>query len=311
MSKLKYSTDDFISSAKSVHGNNYDYTYSNYLGTDAKVSILCLVHGIFEQTLYNHLRGGNCPKCAGNSRFITTEDFIKTATDKHSSKYTYSKSVYINNKSKLIITCDLHGDFMQTPSDHLGGKGCKLCANLTNSKRCVSNTNDFICKSIIVHNDKYIYNKVDYKGARIKVTLICKTHGIFEITPNDHLNGKGCSKCGKERMVLTKHLNGDCCHPCELPLYEQYRRDVWACTNENWKKYVNIINPHNLIRGKDYHLDHMYSIQRGFLDNIPPNIIGHYTNLQVITSTNNLTKNNKCSKILEQVYRDYDIANES
>lgn len=59
MSKLKYSTDDFISSAKSVHGNNYDYTYSNYLGTDAKVSILCLVHGIFEQTPYNHLRGGN------------------------------------------------------------------------------------------------------------------------------------------------------------------------------------------------------------------------------------------------------------
>ena len=179
MSKLKYSTDDFISSAKSVHGNNYDYTYSNYLGTDAKVSILCLVHGIFEQTPYNHL------------------------------------------------------------------------------------------------------------------------------------SGKGCSKCGKEQMVLTKHLNGDCCHPCELSLYEQYRRGVWICTNENWKKYTNIINPHNLIRGKDYHLDHMYSIQRGFLDNIPPNIIGHYTNLQVITSTNNLTKNNKCSKILEQVYRDYDIANES
>jgi hypothetical protein len=54
-------------------------------------------------------------------------------------------------------------------------------------------TKDFIDKVILVHGEKYDYSKVEYINARTKITIICKVHGEFQKTPNDHLNGKqGC-----------------------------------------------------------------------------------------------------------------------
>jgi len=46
-----------------------------------------------------------------------------------------------------------------------------------------------------IHKDKYDYSKVNYLGALKKVNIICKIHGIFPQTPNNHLKGKGCKKC--------------------------------------------------------------------------------------------------------------------
>jgi len=59
--------------------------------------------------------------------------------------------------------------------------------------------NKFIKKAKLVHGDKYDYNlllnDVDYK---LKIKIICPKHGVFEITPNNHLRGKGCFKCAIE-----------------------------------------------------------------------------------------------------------------
>lgn len=64
--------------------------------------------------------------------FITMQknisDFIKDATNVHGSKYDYSKVNYINNHTKVIITCRKHGDFEQTPNSHLNGRGCQKCS---------------------------------------------------------------------------------------------------------------------------------------------------------------------------------------
>ena len=57
----------------------------------------------------------------------TTEQFIFEANKKHSNFYNYSKTNYINNKTKVIITCPIHGDFEQAPANHLGGQGCRKC----------------------------------------------------------------------------------------------------------------------------------------------------------------------------------------
>lgn len=54
---------------------------------------------------------------------------------------------------------------------------------------------DFILRSIIVHGDKYNYEKVNYKGMHEKVNIICRKHGVFSQTPASHLSGKGCPKC--------------------------------------------------------------------------------------------------------------------
>lgn len=56
-------------------------------------------------------------------------------------------------------------------------------------------TIDFIKKSIEIHKDKYIYDRVIYVNNSTKVLLECKEHGLFEQTPNAHMRGQGCSIC--------------------------------------------------------------------------------------------------------------------
>ena len=47
--------------------------------------------------------------------------FIKKANKKHNNFYDYNKVKYINSKTKIIITCPSHGEFEQTPANHLYG----------------------------------------------------------------------------------------------------------------------------------------------------------------------------------------------
>ena len=55
---------------------------------------------------------------------------------------------------------------------------------------------DFINKSNIVHNGKYDYSKVNYKGMNEKVLIYCKDCGsYFEQTPKNHIKGHGCPIC--------------------------------------------------------------------------------------------------------------------
>jgi ribosomal protein S27E len=58
-------TDDFIVLAKSVHGNNYDYSQTSYVNAKTKVNIKCNVCGnLFKQLPRGHLyEKSGCPTC--------------------------------------------------------------------------------------------------------------------------------------------------------------------------------------------------------------------------------------------------------
>lgn len=60
-----------------------------------------------------------------------------------------------------------------------------------------SNTEEFIEKARKAHGDKYDYSLVSYVKNSIKVSIICKEHGIFSQTPQCHIKGSGCPKCAK------------------------------------------------------------------------------------------------------------------
>ena len=59
----------------------------------------------------------------------------------------------------------------------------------------VKNTEYFLEKAKNIHGDLYDYSMVTYTGTKIKVTIICKAHGEFLQTPDNHFNGRGCPKC--------------------------------------------------------------------------------------------------------------------
>jgi len=60
---------------------------------------------------------------------------------------------------------------------------------------------EFIEYSKLIHKDKYDYSKVDYKNNKTKVTIICKEHGEFSQTPNDHIGNHGCRKCSEQNQL--------------------------------------------------------------------------------------------------------------
>ena len=83
-----------------------------------------------------------------------------------------------------------------------------------------------------------------------------------------------------------------------------YHDAVWYYTNQSWKNNFDDINPDRLTRS-DNALDHIYSIGQGFLDNIPPYILGHWTNLRVISLSENSSKGMKCDKSQKELFEDY------
>lgn len=200
-------TKSFIAKAIEVHNGFYSYEKSVYKKSSVRIIITCPLHGDFSQIAANHIRGKGCPKCSGN--FMDTDIFIKKSIIEHDGFYTYANTVYVNSTSKVVITCPIHGDFLQTPNGHIQGKGCLSCGVLKSSENQTSNTDDFINKAVKIHGNKYAYRKVDYKAAIKKVVITCREHGDFKQTPNAHLSGNGCVKCGAARTSAANSKSGE------------------------------------------------------------------------------------------------------
>ena len=204
-STKKLTTEEFINKAKDIHGDKYDYSKVEYVNNKTKVCIICPEHGEFYQTPRDHLNGSGCKKCfdnlkRGKKRQLTTKEFIEKAKLIHGEKYDYSAVKYVNNSSKILIICHEHGEFLQTPNDHLSGCGCKKCSIINKSNKIKSTTDIFIKNANLVHNNKYDYSKVNYINNRTKICIICPEHGEFWQTPHSHLNGRGCPHCNESHM---------------------------------------------------------------------------------------------------------------
>ena len=201
-------TCDFIKRSKAVHGKKYDYSKVVFKTVDDKVLIICPEHGEFHQRPSKHMSGDGCMHCgfikAGLSGRVSSDEFIKRAKAKHGNKFDYSKTKYTLADNKLIVICPKHGQFKITPHHHLENLGgCMECLKETNRKRFIKPKEKFLEQAIKIHDDKYDYSKVDYKGAKVKVKIICPWHGEFLQNPDQHLNGKrGCPECANEVRLL-------------------------------------------------------------------------------------------------------------
>jgi len=196
--KTKLTTNIFINRSNIVHNKKYDYSTSNYINSHTKILIICNIHGKFYQLPYHHLRGIGCPKC-GKSKKLTIEEFILISNKKHNNKYNYSKSIYVNNHTKLIISCPKHGDFLQKPNDHMNGHGCDICGG-----KIKITSKEFIIKANLIHNNKFDYSNIEYTNTTTKTNIKCVKHGEFYQLPSSHLQGVGCPKCNYEKLALIK-----------------------------------------------------------------------------------------------------------
>ncbi len=128
----------------------------------------------------------------------SVEKFVEDAKIIHNDLYDYSKVNYTGNRNKIIIICKIHGEFEQSPCNHLQKAGCLKC-----SGKYKPNTIEFIEKSKYIHGNLYDYSKVNYINCSSKVIIICKIHGEFEQTPNCHIHSKqGCPKCCRKNYSI-------------------------------------------------------------------------------------------------------------
>ena len=166
-----------------------------------KVKIICKKHGIFIQTPNVHLNGSICPECAkDNARKMN--NFIISSKLKYNNKYDYSLVEYKRIDEKVKIICDLHGTFEQKPCLHLK-KGCPICEG--NMKLTTEQVKIIFNE---IHDNKFDYSLVEYKGDKIKIKIICPYHGEFEQTPSYHKIGNGCPKCSESKgeKEISKYL---------------------------------------------------------------------------------------------------------
>jgi hypothetical protein len=204
----KKSLEQFISEAKIVHGEKYNYNNANYINNRTKVEIKCnyCLH-IFYQSAIGHIDNKQgCPKCYGTPK-ITLEDFIRRSNEIHNNYYDYSKSD-VNGpcSSKTTIICPLptHGEFLQTRSDHIRGSGCPKC------KRYKSKSELLIVKILDKNNIKYIreymfddcrfMRKLRFDFKIVDLNICIEFDGVFHYTIEKFYKGEEAIK----RLELTK-----------------------------------------------------------------------------------------------------------
>ena len=210
-------TKTFIKRARQIHGSKYIYSESKYTKYHAHVKIICPVidnknektHGIFRQTVADHLSGSGCPLCKPNkirAKLSKPQDtFISQAEQIHGTKYDYSQTKYVNAHTKLDIICSVHGLFKQLPTVHLRGSICPQC-DMENKSLT---TEQFIKNAKKVHGNLYDYSAVKYVNAVVEVPIYCHKHGIFLQNPAAHVKGSGCTQCSHQSYskVSIKWLN--------------------------------------------------------------------------------------------------------
>jgi len=204
------SKENFIIRARKIHGDRYQYL-GEYKGLKSDIEILCPEHGSFIKKASSHLNGVGCPQCkkmAGSHRKLTTGEFIARAKKIHGDLYNYSKTEYVGSQKKVKIICPEHGEFEQTPNDHLTGSGCPYCAKIKKGLKLKNSIEDFINMSKLIHGTKYDYSLVNYHNLKTKVIIICPEHGEFKQKPNGHVNGRGCPFCGgTQRLTHEEFIN--------------------------------------------------------------------------------------------------------
>jgi hypothetical protein len=177
--------EEFILKANLKHDNKYNYDKVIYKDEDTYILIVCDIHGVYNRTPINHLKGYGCYYCKNNNK-MTYEEFLFKANLKHNNKYTYYEETFKGSSHKIKINCEKHGDFEQYAKDHIKGASCFKCSNTDI---------DLLLEELKDTKYDYKYVKEDFKTLKTKVRIICPDHDIFEQTMGWHKKGHGCPKC--------------------------------------------------------------------------------------------------------------------
>jgi len=247
-------TNDFIEKAKIIHGDKYDYSKVVYKGSKKKVCIMCPKHGEFWQTMCGHVNNKQgCPKCAnienGNKHRKLNDVFVNDSKEIHNNKYDYRKVEYKNNYTKVCIVCPKHGEFWQTPKNHIKGQGCPKC----NKSKLETEVENILIKN----NINYIYQKsfkwlihgrsrlnLDFYLPDYNISIECQ--GIQHFKPIKYFGGEKRYKIQKnndmKKKLLCDNNNIGIIYYCDNKNYQKSYFSNLFCNENDLIKYIKDLN---------------------------------------------------------------------
>jgi DNA polymerase-3 subunit epsilon len=123
-------TESFITEAKELYGDRYDYSKVEYKNRDHRVTVVCPIHGDFHVYAREHLDGKGCPKCEKG------EKFLAKLKEKYGEKFGLEQFVYESSTSPVTLICPTHGVFSRLPHQILNSRfGCPECGNEVQRKQ--------------------------------------------------------------------------------------------------------------------------------------------------------------------------------
>lgn len=165
----------------------------------------------------------------------TTIQFIIEAKKVHGNKYDYTHTVYTGANNPISYYCHSHGFVNQSSaSNHLAGKGCKLCKGKLITNKKTKSYSTFIDEANKIHPNLYNYSESGYVNRKSKIRILCnRCNEVFFQTPAAHLVGKGCNKCNRLKSTWEKEI-----------LRKNFRKVL--------KKHMFIYKTTNQVNGKIY-----------------------------------------------------------
>lgn len=205
---IRLTQEEFISECMEVHSNKYDYSLVEFTLLKNKVTIVCPIHGAFEQIAGNHRKGFGCKKCGAlSTKALTTEEYVARSKEKFGDRFDYSKVDYINEDCIVTLSCLEHGEFSARAANHLASKSgsCPACKRLY-VERANYMPEDIVWEMIREkHGDRYKYLGYvgdEYKGlSNTYLRIVCERHGEFKQLLASHARvGHGCRFCGYDSL---------------------------------------------------------------------------------------------------------------
>ena len=229
-------------------------------------------------------------------------EYLNYIGAEHSIKDTKDEPNTVNESTKLIeghnfVKCEVCGKKLRELTGHT------QTHNMTHNEYKNKYPNSkFMCEEKIIKNRKaaIIAGKLNKGNKRPDLTERNKDPEFRKLISNSVKNSytpelrkirseSFKKKETRQKIHETNYKNGLWTRPEDKTKKEQYKDIVLDITKSNYKKYFNEIKNANK-RSMEFHLDHKYSVHNGFKNNIPPEVIGHYKNFEMLPVSENATK---------------------
>ncbi len=175
---------EILERATEVHKGYYDYSkVIDYTIQNKKYTVICPVHGEFQQNFEHHLSGRGCDKCGHDKTHqkqrLTKEEALAKCIEAHGDRYSYPNLNYRGRTKKINVVCKKHGEFQQSAASHFAGAGCSQCG-WVDSKDEIT-IRDFLSEYIEVEhaNRKILKNRAEIDFYIPSLKLGIEFNGLY------------------------------------------------------------------------------------------------------------------------------------